>query len=178
MSMLLTLALFFPGADPCEQPSSPRFGHVNCQKQGADVVCTVSCAMGFRFDTVPAPAYRCSPSGVWSPAKESIPNCVQGTSLSVSSSSSCSLSSSTPLPPPPLHPPKTAWRDFQKSVRFIVMRCFVKMSCVHCIAMRCVGLYKIMLVCTCMRFCQILRGKNKILVNIKICSYFFPNCDE
>ncbi|KAK7109139.1 mucin-5B-like [Littorina saxatilis] len=64
-------------ANPCQQPPNPRSGQINCQKQGADVVCTVSCSTGFRFESQAAAAYRCSSSGAWSPAKETIPDCVQ-----------------------------------------------------------------------------------------------------
>ena len=67
------------GENPCHEPASPRYGQINCHQVGADTVCTVSCSMGFRFESVPAQAYTCdSQTGAWTPSKDSIPNCVQG----------------------------------------------------------------------------------------------------
>ncbi|XP_067648949.1 mucin-5AC-like [Haliotis asinina] len=61
----------------CQKPSPPMFGSIQCKADSSATVCTVGCAPTFKFKTPPAPEYRCSADGTWSPPKESIPDCVQ-----------------------------------------------------------------------------------------------------
>jgi hypothetical protein len=67
------------GEAACSQPPAPAYGTIDCQKVGADVVCTVACTSSFfKFESQPAPEYRCTPDGTWTPSVQSIPNCAQG----------------------------------------------------------------------------------------------------
>ena len=67
------------GQEVCETPPDPTFGMVVCTPEaGGGKACTVSCQTGYRFQSQAAAQYRCDSNGNWSPAKDTIPNCVPG----------------------------------------------------------------------------------------------------